>query len=404
MARYLFKRAVWGLITLFVFQTFMFFLAQLLIPGDYASQFRLFLTGEEVERIRQSLGLDLSLGQQYLNWLQNILSGELGPSFSGPSVGEILLSVLPTTLLVFVTGTAIAFLLGQWLGKFIAWRGPGISSGAVTFGAIVLYASFPPWLAFLLSYYIGRRLELWRSLFDLDKSYLLWKAFPIPPETVAMNMFVALVAVVAVLLVVNKLFRRSPKHRLPLPFNVCLLLAGWVGSWYVLGFGPQALDILYYISLPMLAYVLLSFGETTLIMRTSMMDTLHEEYIFAARAKGLPERVVRDKHAARNAVLPVLSRLVTSLPYLLAGLVIVEYSLGFGIGGRMAQLFASGPLAQGLGGVLFRAMLQQEMPLVMGALLFIGVLSVAARLALDVMQVYLDPRIRYGSRTLDSSR
>lgn len=404
MARYILKRALWGLITLFIFQTFIFFLAQILMPGDYASQFRLFLTGEEVERIRQSLGLDLSLWQQYLVWLRNILRGDLGPSFSGPPVSEILRSVLPSTLLVFVTGTVIAFLIGQWLGKATAWRGRGVSSSSVTFSAIMLYASFPPWLAFMMSYYVGRRLDLWRSLFDFENSRLLWVEFPLSPQTVAAYMSATLVAALIVLFAANRLFKRPPRRRLPTLLNVCLLLPGWIGSWYVLGFGPQALDILYFISVPILTYVLLSFGETMLIMRTSMMDTLHEEYVLAARAKGLPERVVRDKHAARNALLPVLSRLVTSLPYLLAGLVIIEYSLGFGIGGGLTALFNwHGPLGRGLGAVMFRAMLNQEMPMVMGALLFVGVLSVAARLALDVIQAYLDPRIRYTSHTLEGS-
>ena len=61
-------------------------------------------------------------------------------------------------------------------------------------------------------------------------------------------------------------------------------------------------------ALPILTYTLLSFGETMLIMRTNMADTKYEDYILAARAKGLPEHIVRDKHAARNALLPVLSR------------------------------------------------------------------------------------------------
>ncbi len=404
MGRYILKRAVWGLITLFIFQTAMFFLAQILMPGDYASQFRLFMTGDEVAQLRQAFGLDLPLVQQYMTWLRNILSGNLGPSFSGRPVSEVLRSVLPNTLLIFVTGTIIAFLIGQWLGKIIAWRGSSVSSGSMTFSAIVLYASFPPWLAFLMAYYVGRRLQVWRSLFNFENSRLLWAKFSLSPQTVAAYMFATLVAVLLVLFAANRLFKRSLKRRLPALLNVCLLLAGWMGSWYVLGIGPQALDILYFISVPILTYVLLSFGETMLIMRTSMMDTLHEEYVLAARAKGLPERVVRDKHAARNALLPVLSRLVTSLPYLLAGLVIIEYSLGFGIGGGLTAVFNwQGPLGQGLGAVLFRAMLNQEMPVVMGALLLIGALSVAARLALDVIQVYLDPRIRYSARASDSS-
>ncbi|MFQ5594839.1 MAG: ABC transporter permease subunit, partial [Anaerolineae bacterium] len=107
-------------------------------------------------------------------------------------------------------------------------------------------------------------------------------------------------------------------------------------------------------------------------------DTLGEEYIRTARAKGLPERVVRDKHAARNAVIPVFSRLVVSLPYLLTGIVIIERAVNW----------------PGMGETMLLALYNKDTPVVMGALLIIGAISAAARLVLDVVQLYIDPRMR----------
>jgi peptide/nickel transport system permease protein len=121
-----------------------------------------------------------------------------------------------------------------------------------------------------------------------------------------------------------------------------------------------------------------------LIMRTSMTDTLKEDYITTARAKGLPNRLVRDRHAARNALLPVFSRLIVSLPYMLTGLVIIEVAVRW----------------PGLSGSLFGALYQQDMPMVMTGLLVVGLLAAVARLSLDVLYAFLDPRIRYDAGRL----
>jgi peptide/nickel transport system permease protein len=178
---------------------------------------------------------------------------------------------------------------------------------------------------------------------------------------------------------INYLIQRLWRRRLPLLVALPLFLAGTVASWYALGFAPLALDVMLVAAIPLLTYVLLSFGETMLIMRTSMMDTLKEEYVLTAQAKGLADRVVRNKHAARNALLPVLSRFVVSFPYMLTGLVIVEDTLDW----------------PGISKSLFDALYQQDMPVVMGGLLLVGILSAIARLVLDVLAAYLDPRIRF---------
>jgi peptide/nickel transport system permease protein len=329
MARFLLKRALWGLLTLFIFVTAIFFAAQLLMPGDFASQFRLFLSGEEVDQIRQSLGLDLPLWKQYLTWLSMLLRGNLGQSFRGGMVTDTLRAVLPLTIFLFGLGTVVAFLLGQWLGKVTAWRRGRISSNTATFGAIMLYTSFPPWLAFLMTYFVARRLQLVRNLFDLEASRILWYESGLVAVDVLWYMLGTIAAIALILVVVNRVLQRSVRRRLPVALSLVLVVLGPLAIWYALGFGPQAMDIVLVLLMPTVTFVLLTFGETLLIMQTSMLDTVHEEYIFTARAKGLPESVVRDKHAARNALLPVFSRLVTSIPYLLTGLVIIEYSFGF---------------------------------------------------------------------------
>jgi peptide/nickel transport system permease protein len=374
--RYLLKRALSGLIVLFIFVTIVFFVAQILIPGDWVSQ--LIMPPEEKEALRHELGLDLPLWQQYLIWLGSLVSGGFAKLF-------VASEPLLRTLIVFVFGTGIAFLFGQWLGKVTAWRGRGLFSGAATFGAIAFYTTFPPWLGFLVSQFLVWELGWARTDIDIR----LWRTSPLLPETIMSYLIVTIVVLALALAAANHGLRRRRGRQLPLLLSVLLLAAGALGVWSAFGFLSEALDILRVAVIPIATYALLAFGEITLVMQTTLRDTLNEDYIQTARAKGLPDHVVRDRHAARNAWLPVLSRLVTSLPYLLTGLVIIETTL-FKVG-RIRWF--------GMGSWLFDGLANQNMNLVMQGFLQIGLLSLAARLILDVAQAYLDPRIRYGTRS-----
>lgn len=388
MRKYLLKRLFSSFVALFFFLTFMFFVAQIIVPTDFTTQFALSLNRERREKLAAELGIDQPLWTRYIAWFGRLLHGNLGTSFYGYPVLDQLKSLIPYTLLVFLTGTMIAFLLGKWLGKVTAWRGSGLFSGTLTFSAISLYTSFPPWLSFLITYFFARRLRFFRSPRTQDPftpvGNAIWRETVWTPEQVMLNMVGAALALWIVLALLNYALWRWQRRSIPTLGILILLAAGSAGAWYAFGFGPEAFDVMGVAGLPILTYVLLSFGETMLIMQTSMMGTLKEAYIATARAKGLPEREVRNKHAARNALLPVFSRLVISLPSLLTGLVIVEDVLKW----------------PGISGALFTSLYQQDIPMVMGALLLVGVLSVIARLVLDVLYVYLDPRIRYNGGEL----
>jgi peptide/nickel transport system permease protein len=124
---------------------------------------------------------------------------------------------------------------------------------------------------------------------------------------------------------------------------------------------------------------LISFAGTMLLTRNSMLETLREDYIMAARAKGLPDSVVRDHHAARNALLPVVTSFVFSLAFALDGGIITETIFSW----------------PGMGRTLLEAAQVEDIPMAIGALVFTGVLALVAHLVADVLYAYLDPRIRY---------
>ncbi|MGD8751952.1 MAG: ABC transporter permease, partial [Anaerolineales bacterium] len=382
MIAFIIRRIFRGLVALFLFVTFVFFVSQILIPHTFTVQFSMGLNRDAREEMEHELGLDLPLWQQYLNWMGGLLKGSLGTSYYGFPVMERILSVLPPTLLVFLTGTVIAFLIGQWLGKVTGWRGSGLLSGSATFSAIALYTTFPPWLSFLMIYFFVRRLELFPSLLVFYNNPLL--AFVeqhsedpnvLTFDEITLYILISVLGMLVVMFILNKFFRRSKRQRLLMILSSFVVVGVTAGSWYLFGIGPQMLSVLHFAGLPILTYVLLSFGETTLIMQTSMQDTVSEEYITTARAKGLPSYVIRDKHAARNALIPVFSRLVVSIPYLLTGIVIIERSLNW----------------HGIGDAMLMHLYNQDMPVVMGALVLIGLVSMIARLLLEILELALDP-------------
>jgi len=162
-------------------------------------------------------------------------------------------------------------------------------------------------------------------------------------------------------------------------FGTVVISALVLGVWATSGIGILAWDIMKHMILPIFTITLVGFAGTMLMTRQTMLETLREDYIQTARAKGLPENVVRDKHAARNAMLPVFTGLIISLPSVISGGIITETIFSW----------------PGMGLTLLNATTQEDIPLIMGTLSFIGVLSLVAHLVADITYAFLDPRIRY---------
>mgnify|MGYP006283779125 CR=1 FL=1 len=387
MTKYFIKQVAWSAVKLFLFITFMFFFIQIVMPGDFITQFSLGCNAACRARMRAQLGLDLPLWKRYFHWLGQIVTLDLGNSMSGKPVIDILKGVIPPTLLVFLTGTMIAFLIGSWLGKVTAWSKWGLPSRLVTLGGLTLFTSFPPWLAWLVTYAVGRGAGFvvmgeigglrQVSFQNLDRE--LWQGVEIEPNAVIMKMLAIFFLSVLVFAGIKRLLEQVTKTRMQGIVFLILIPVWTVAGWDMLGIATYAFDIMRLAYLPLLTYILLSFGETMLIMQASLREVKKSEYIKTARAKGLPDSLVRDRHAVRNAILPVLSRLVISLPYLLTGVVIIESSLDW----------------PGMGTNMWNSLYWQNMPVVMNTLLLVGILSLAARLILDILGAYLDPRIRH---------
>jgi ABC-type dipeptide/oligopeptide/nickel transport system permease component len=301
------------------------------------------------------------------------------------------------SLLEFVVAMTLAFLVGSWWGRVAGWRPERKVGRVLSFAAVGAESAFPPWLTFIVAYGLvavaGR--GVFGSMGQLDRS--VWVA---PPDSlgVMVRMLTAIVFFFAVSIVLGRVggLRRWRRRWTVLAF--ALAVAGPVVVWVQTGIWAKVVDVLGFLALPTAAMVVLFYGEIMLIVESVVQDVRSEPYVMTARAKGLPGRRVRDRHAGRMALLPAISRLAISLPFFMTGLVIVEFSLSHQTAGNLAIG------ASGIGTLLFFSIQAQDIPTVMGLLLVIGVLTLLVRLVLDVVAAALDPRIRMGGQEVPARR
>jgi peptide/nickel transport system permease protein len=382
MWKYILRRSLQVILTLLIYLAVTYFILDAQ-PGDITLQYvnpRFTETQRQALRIR--LGLDKPVMERFITWVGNMLRGELGDSFSeSKAVIDIIKERAPRTIFLFLTAALTTFGVGYYLGRLLAWQRGSKTEYAVTVFGAVMYSIFTPWFALIMVLIFSFQLKWFPLGKFLDP--VIWRG--LPPEMNANLIFNRLMLtgllIALALLAVNLLVRRfAPNHAnkiLPEAVFVVVVLALLV--WIVYPYAYLAGDILHHLVLPVLTLTLVNFSGTMLLTRTTMLETLREDYIMAARAKGLSERVVRDKHAARNAMLPVFSNFIIGLPFILAGGIITETVFSW----------------PGMGLTLLQAATSSDTPLIMGTWLFIGILSLTAHLVADIAYVFIDPRIRY---------
>ena len=323
LRKYITRRLIQITIIFFVILTVLFLMFRL-APGDPVSRMvDPDMTPEDSQRLIVQLGLDKPLGIQYLIYLKNFFTGHFGYSFHyGEPVVNIIWDRLPNTILLFTTGIILSALVGVFLGKIASWYKGKKTDGIMTVGALVTHTLFLPWLALIL---------IWIFAYKCG-----W-----------------------------------------FPINGMISEEVWLDP--DAGFIAKGIDVLYHMVLPLSTLFLIHFGAYLLIMRSSMLETLKEDYILTARAKGLDEKMIRNKHAAPNAALPV----VTS----------VGLSLAFSInGGALTETVFTWP---GIGRELVFSVSQNDYPLAQASFLLIAIVVLLSNLVVDVLYAYLDPRIRY---------
>jgi peptide/nickel transport system permease protein len=376
LARYMTGKVLWGVVSLVAFLFFMYLAIELLIPGDIVSPLRLGMTGQELDALRFELGLDRPLPIRFWRWLTAFLAGRFEIGSFGPESGTTVFTALPSTLLVFTTGLLLSWSVGSWLGRFTAWR-RGWAAPTVTFVGVLAYTMFPPFLAFVLGQFLADPIRSLQRAVVGDHRGLLWRDAPVSPDRAMLTVVGAIVVGSLIAGLIGWLLAGRWRIRLGglATFGVVVAVVG--GALAVLDVRVFALDVLFDAAIPTLAFAILTFGEFLLISQAAMVASQHDDYVLTARAKGIKDRHIRDRHVGRNASLVVLTRLAVSLPYLLTGLVIIEAAVGW----------------HGVGTFIFTAVETQDMPVVMSALAVIGAFTLVARLVLDFVVAAADPRV-----------
>lgn len=313
------KLAQYGLVLLIAVT--LNFLLPRLMPGSslnfIAGQDVARLSAEQRERVLSAAGLDRPLPEQYGRYLADLAQADLGYSFQQRQpVADLLLERLPWTLLLTGTALVIATVIGVLLGAYAAWRRGGRADMA-SLGVLIFLESLPSfWIGMVFIAVFGVQLRLLPTFgaFDLVSR----------PEGIA--------------------------------------------YW---------LDIGEHLVLPATALILASIPSTFLTMRYSMLSVLGEDYITVARAKGARERQVLLGHAARNALLPVLTLFTIRLGFAVQGAVVIETVFSY----------------PGIGRTVFEAALSRDYPLLQGAFLLLTCAVIAANLLADLLYPLLDPRI-----------
>ena len=319
MALYLARRLVWAVVISIV-AVIMTFLLIHLAPGDpigvLAGDRS---TAEYQQQLRQQLGLDQPLPVQLVKYLERLTRGDLGYSFTYQApVAEVISSRVPPTLLLMGVSLAIATVLGVWIGVQTAVGKRSVGWNMVTVLSLVGYSMPAFWLGQVLILVLG----VWMG----------W--FPI------------------------------------------LGMTGKIGATGL----ERAADVAWHLVLPATTLIVIEIALISRLTRASMLEVLDQDFVVAARGKGLGRRRIVYGHALRNALLPVVTVLGLELGWIVAGFVVIETAFSW----------------PGLGRLTFEAINARDYPVITGLFIVVTSSVVVANLLTDLVYVIIDPRIRYG--------
>jgi ABC-type dipeptide/oligopeptide/nickel transport system permease component len=313
---YVLKRVGFAIVTVFVAVTINFVLFRL-APGTAVSN--LSRVPHATQQLRHALevqfGLDKSKWQQYVIYLKQLAHGNLGISYANEQpVSTNLRIALINTLPMVTLGTVFAIVFGTFTGVIAAWRRGTKTEGLSVSTALGFYAMPTQWLGLML---------------------IIIFAGVLPTGGMT-----------------NEFLLNPP-------------------------FWAHVKDLASHIFLPALTLGLVLYGEYTLIVRSAMLETLGEDYILTARAKGLKPRTIVRKHALRNAMLPITTLIALSLGYIVAGAILIETVFSW----------------PGIGRAVYEAVLQRDYPMLEGAFLVLTISVIFFNLVADLLYFRLDPRI-----------
>ena len=260
------------------------------------------------------------LETQFFIYVKNLLQGELGISFhTNRPVSDVLTERLWNTIILIGAGQVLSVIIGMFLGILAAWK----ARTPIDYSALL--ASLLAWS--LPTFWLGIILLFWGS------------------------------------------------NNLGLPIGGKATPGGGFTTTY-----DVWKDIGRHMILPTLTYTIVFMGEYMLIMRSTLLDVLSEDYILTAKAKGLTTFQILKNHALKNAMLPMVTLIALNLGFTVAGAVQIETVFSW----------------PGLGGAIYESVIRRDFPMLQGAFLLIAISVILANLLADLTYSFLDPRVQAG--------
>lgn len=334
MSAYIIRRLI-GLIPVLFGISLLVFTITRVIPADPA----LLLLGERASAearadLREAMGLNRPLPEQYLEFVWGAVRGDLGRSyFTRIDVRDGLLQRFPATFELTLMAMFFAVVIGIPLGIVAA-----LNRGTLIDTAMMVFAlsgvSFPVfWLAIILIY-----------IFSVNLGWL--------PSSGRLAADLSLQPITG-LYVLDGLLRGQ-----------------WLVSW----------NALRHLVLPGVALGTIPMAIVVRMTRSAMLEVLGQDYVRTAHAKGVKRRVVINKHALRNALLPVVTVVGLSFGSLLSGAILTETVFSW----------------PGIGSWVYNAIASRDYPIIQGGVVFVAFMFVLVNLIVDVSYAFIDPRIHYG--------
>jgi ABC-type dipeptide/oligopeptide/nickel transport system permease component len=317
---YLGKRILFAALTVFVAITLNFVLFRTL-SGDALSALRCRQCSAQFKAYqREELGLDKSKWAQYRIYLGDLAHGNLGKSLrSEDAVTHELWAPIKNTVPMVALGTVFSIIFGILAGVVSAWRRGTLADRATLWTGLGFYSMPPQWLGLLVVLFVAGAVGL-------------------PTSGI-----------------------KDPT----------LGILGDASTWDVF------VDRMRHMILPSLTLGLVLYGEYALIVRSAMLETLGEDYVLTARAKGLSNWATVWRHGLRNALLPIVTLVALSLGFIIGGSITIEYVFSY----------------PGIGLEVVEAIDQRDYPILQGAFLLLTLSVIFANLVADLLYFKLDPRV-----------
>jgi peptide/nickel transport system permease protein len=340
LLNYIVRRLLFMVLVLFGVSILVFSVMMLVPPGMRVAAY---VSSEKVppsaiDAMIEKYGLNDPAPLQYARWIGKVLRGDLGYSTTAEApVIQGFAKFFPITLELVLFCTPLIILTGVWLGTIAAVRKDRLVDHLVRLLAIIGYSLPTFWLGLLLLMFFYGYLGIF------------------PPGTLSNWARDAVY---------------EPGWRAVTGLYTVDAVINWRWDIFV--------DALYHLALPTINLIVLDSALIMRLMRSSMLESLGQDYIRTALAKGASREVIFHTHARRNALLPVITISGILFASLLAGMVITETIFN----------------RKGIGYWMARAAMQLDVPAIMFNVLFLGVIFVAVNLIVDLIYAGIDPRIR----------